>query len=241
MRTQGRSGILGRPRAVTMKRIVCLANSRKPGGRCVAGKTMDYRTWVRPVSDPAGGSIADEDRHYEDGRDVDLLDVIDIPILGAVATPLQAENWQIDPRWYWTRVDQLAASRLEELADAPGALWLNGFSTVPGKNDRIPDERVDALESGVSLHFIRVPNLRIRVITPGIAFGDHKRKVRGAFRWSGEDYDFTITDPVIEARFKAGPDGEFAQGERYLTVSLAEPDRGFAYKLIAAVIAPANG
>ena len=38
----------------TVKRIVCLANSRKRGGRCVAGKELlaDGRAggWIRPVS-----------------------------------------------------------------------------------------------------------------------------------------------------------------------------------------------
>ena len=31
-------------------KIVCLANSRKISGRCIAGKIMDSGKWIRPVS-----------------------------------------------------------------------------------------------------------------------------------------------------------------------------------------------
>ena len=40
--------------ATMVKRIVCLANSRRPGGRCVAGKEIledgQIGGWIRPVS-----------------------------------------------------------------------------------------------------------------------------------------------------------------------------------------------
>ena len=32
------------------KDIICLANSRKLNGRCVAGKDVTGNTWVRPLS-----------------------------------------------------------------------------------------------------------------------------------------------------------------------------------------------
>jgi hypothetical protein len=37
-----------------IKRLVCLANSRKSGGRCIAGRellTGNLGEWIRPVSD----------------------------------------------------------------------------------------------------------------------------------------------------------------------------------------------
>ena len=36
--------------------MLCLANSRKEGDRCVAGLRSDG-TWIRPVSTPQGGAL----------------------------------------------------------------------------------------------------------------------------------------------------------------------------------------
>ena len=46
----------------TVKRIVCLANSRKLHGRCVAGREWDgdrVGPWLRPVSARAGQAVSD--------------------------------------------------------------------------------------------------------------------------------------------------------------------------------------
>jgi hypothetical protein len=37
--------------------IVCLANSRKAGGRCIAGVRTDTGAWVRPVSSGREGTL----------------------------------------------------------------------------------------------------------------------------------------------------------------------------------------
>ena len=53
------------------KQILCLANSRKFGGRCIVGKEMlPDRTlaWVRPVSDAPKGEVLPEKMQYPDGK-----------------------------------------------------------------------------------------------------------------------------------------------------------------------------
>lgn len=47
-------------------RMICLANSRKIGGRCVAGIDVNTGEWVRPVRDN-GGALTLDDISYEDG------------------------------------------------------------------------------------------------------------------------------------------------------------------------------
>ena len=48
-----------------VKRIVCLANSRKLNGRCLAGKEFGGKgvgTWIRPVGAREHGEVSEYER-----------------------------------------------------------------------------------------------------------------------------------------------------------------------------------
>lgn len=221
------------------KQIVCLANSRKPGGRCVAGKETgvgSYGPWIRPVSARPGAEVNLEERQYENGGDPNILDIIDIPMLAPVPKVHQTENHMIDPQFYWTKRGTLGWADIPLLLDAPPALWANGISTYHGANDQITPAVAATFQN--SLWLIQPENLTIRVLTPGAAFGNNKRKVRADFRYHGVHYNFMVTDPPVENTFLARENGEYPiQQETFLCVSLTEGHTdNYCYKLIATVI-----
>jgi hypothetical protein len=219
------------------KRIVCLANSRKLQGRCVAGKELVNGTpgvWIRPVSARPSEEVSEEERRYENGQDPRVLDVIDVPLLEPRPKDYQQENWLLDPQFYWVKIGEVAWRDLPGYLDTARTLWINGISSYNGQNDRIPLEQAQTLES--SLKLIHVNDLHLRVFKPGEAFGNPKRRVQGRFSWNGTCYRLWVTDPAVERNYLAMEDGEYMVGEAYLTISLGEPYEGCSYKLIATVI-----
>lgn len=225
-----------------VKRILCLANSRKLNGRCVAGRECaggQPGAWVRPVSAREHEEVSEYERQYLDGSDPRVLDIIDIPLLGAKPNGYQQENWLIDPKQYWVKAGRAVWADLANFADPPSSLWINGHSTYNGLNDHIPLSLVSALNS--SLRLVRVAILRLSVFKPGEAFGNRKRRVQGRFEHAGAEYRLWVTDPTYEQRFLAKADGDYDLGECFLTVSLGEPYNDACYKLIAAIIEPEIG
>lgn len=225
----------------TVKRIACLANSRKLNGRCIAGIELakgGRLGWVRPVSAREHEEVSEYERQYEDGSDPQLLDVIDVPLLAPRPKHFQQENWLLDAERYWTRVKRLGWNDLPGFVDPAGPLWLDGDSTYNGSNDRVSMTHVDRVTS--SLRFLQVDRLTLRVFRPGAAFGNSKRRVQGRFNHAGALYHLWVTDPIYERAYLARPDGEHQIGESFLTVSLGEPYEGFSYKLIAAIIEQAG-
>ena len=225
-----------------VKRIVCLANSRKLHGRCVAGREwVDGRAgrWIRPVSGREHQEVSEYERQYEDGSDPRVLDVIDVPVLESRPASFQSENWLLDPEYYWEKVSRLPWLDLPLLADPVSPLWIDGHGTYHGLNDKIPLELADSIED--SLKLIHVSELQLSVFKPGEAFGNAKRRVQGRFRHAGSWYFLWVTDPVYERRYLAKLDGKYSIDECFLTVSLGEPFGGAIYKLIASIIASQPG
>ena len=229
------------------KRIVCLANSRKLAGRCIAGRewTPDegVGNWVRPVSARTGQEVSEYERQYEDGSDPKVLDIINVPVIEPKpeAEGAQTENWLLDPEFYWRKEGAYSWFDLPVLVDPIEPLWVDGHNTYNGVNDKIPMANLKAVSS--SLRLLHLDRLELKVFAPGEAFGNSKRRVQGQFTHARRDYALWVTDPVHERAYLAKLDGSYEIGECYLTINLGEEYDGFRHKLIAAIIecAGANG
>lgn len=220
------------------KTVLILANSRKlEPGRCIAGiEIIDGHVgpWVRPVSARPHGEVSKYERHYENGDEPELLDIVRIGLLRPVPVNYQSENWLLDPSVYWEKVGQESNGALGQFLDGRH-LWLDGTtSTRAGLHDEVPLSV--AVDHTDSIRLIYVEDLRYRVFAPGADFGNPKRRVQAYFTHGGIEYRLWVTDPGVEDALLASPDGFHAVGAAYLTISLGEPHNGYAYKLVAAVM-----
>ena len=83
---------------------------------------------------------------------------------------------------------------------------------------------------------MNLESISFSVFAPGATFGNPKRRVHAMFDHAEASYAVWVTDPVIEREYLAKDDGSYAEGACHITVSLGERDKGFCYKLVAAVI-----
>ena len=221
--------------ALTVRRIVCLANSRMPGGSCIAGRVLESDgrpgPWVRPVSGQENEGVAASASRYVDGGTPSLLDVMDVPVLKAHPKGHQQENWLLDPNRRWTKAGSIDLVHLPKWVEEVETLWVNGCSTSKGQNDRVTTSDASSLNN--SLCLIKV-NLTVCVF-------DHynRRRVQGRFRHKGTNYWMWVTDDDYEREYLQQPDGTYQLGECYVTISLGGANEdGYAYKLTAAILRP---
>lgn len=235
--------LFGRPAPAPsyFKTIVCLANSRRNAGRCLAGKEVlgsaFTHTWIRPVSERLSQEISEEERRYKDGTDPEVLDIMSIPLLEAGSRGHQTENHVIDSGFYWRKEGGLLWQDLAAAVDqVSGDLWVNGFSSHHGTNDRIPEKIASKLTN--SLLLVRPQALAIKVAVEGSDSGGPKRKIRASFALNGRKYLLAVTDPIVETDYLSKPDGYYPIADAYLCVSAGEGFMGYCYKLVAAIVRP---
>ena len=209
-----------------MQRIVCLANSRKNSGRCVAGKEFPAPgKWVRIISSRPTAELSEPEIQYKGGMIPELLDVIDIPVRAPVPHSFQTENVEVDPSRAWAKAGTFPQANLRTLLDSPADLWLTN-----GPGDRVLLEQASAF--GYSLRFIQADAVALSVRTEGVA----RWQVRATFDLEGTSYHLPVTDPEMERRTFAQPDLALNLGLSFLTISLGEPFHNHCYKLVAAII-----
>lgn len=75
--------------------IICLANSKKLGGRCIVGLRLDGKGWIRPVGPSETGELYPEHYILDDGTAPKLLDILTIYVSHPDPKPYQPENWLI--------------------------------------------------------------------------------------------------------------------------------------------------
>ncbi|MBF0162542.1 MAG: hypothetical protein HQL88_09660 [Magnetococcales bacterium] len=217
------------------KTIVCLANSRKTGGTCVAGKEWhngQFGPWVRPVSHRPSQELSFMEQCCQHHDRPLPLDIVTIPCLDAEPLPHQPENHRIDHRRRWQLQAKMAWSQLREGLDQPESLWGVGESSRGKSHDRLA---VQQAPLAASLYLIATERISLAV-APRSGRPDAKRVMVGRFEYRGHPYALDITDPVMEGLYLSRPDGLYTIANPVLCISLGHTWEGYHYKLIAAVL-----
>jgi hypothetical protein len=224
--------------SIYQKAILCLANSRRPGGSCVAGKEYaggKTSAWIRPINTAHEGAISDHDKVYQDNSHAELLDIVQMTLEKPVPHLHHQEDHQIDPGKYWKKTGRATWGQIVNATDTvKGALWSDGDHSFHGRNDKVSEEIAATLKG--SLYLIAPTRLDLVVGYESAYQAPDVRRVRADFDYNGTRYNFVVTDPVIEDEYFAKADGSYRVNDARLCISLAEILHGSATKLVAAVI-----
>lgn len=225
--------------------IICLANSKKRGGRCVAGLRTDGKGWLRPIGWNDEGILYKKDFTFASGEEIAPLNVARIGCAWAKSKPHHPEDWLIT-RQPW----ELAA---RSLSHQQRDWLLTQVETAPlllgSPSDRIPYTAF--LNAPATRSLALVAPDRETTLWEIRRSNNGERRLRVTFTLAGTRYNLAITDLAWEQRLLSLPVGVHswqAVGLRpdetlLLTVSLSEPFQRdddaerCCYKLVAAVLA----
>ena len=217
------------------KYFICLANSYKHGGRCIAGIEVvpqsdgslvvvrhdDGRPkWIRPVSMSANGEIPN---HLAESFKIFSL----VKLTEVEPCPDKAHTEDV----HCTRMEICPFELLPTKAFLNQLLDTQHQAVFYYRGKGIPATIIDRLD--YSLMLIHPDN--------ACAYCDEERensKYRMKFTYYGSNYDFPITDPVFLEQFKKSPDSYVDLKGVYLVLSLGLEFEGFHYKLVATVVIP---
>ena len=224
------------------KRLICLANARKRGGRCVAGRELladgSVGPWIRLVSNRKSHALWTFEYKYENDREAAVLDIVDVGVLAPRPTGYQTENWLMDDRFKWVKAGAYPLADLPKLACRPDSLWLTGDQSKDSENNKMEISQMILQDVLDSLRLVRAENLTLRVLEQQLRNGRSRRRVQARFVHARDSYGLWVTDPKYEKEYKKMDLGEYPLGPCWVTVSLSEPfNAGKAcYKLAAAII-----
>ncbi len=217
----------------SLRRLVCLANSRKHGAYCVAGIDVDTGRWVRPVSELDDGRV--ERRTMQIGETIPRPgDLIEIPL--ADSGPdygFECENRSILPG-PWRRLEVLKPIELMTHCSTERPILHTGENHVTVQYLRsLPFERRRTLQL--------VEAFELETFNGGPS-------AQGGSRWNasfvsaaGDRLNARITDLALIEKLE---NGYVPAGHCLVTVSLSMPyrkegwdgDGDPCWKLVAAVI-----
>ena len=219
------------------KYFICLANSYKRGGRCIAGVEIVFDNndrwklvrdddgrprWIRPIARTIYGEIPNFL-----GENIKVFSIV--RLTNVVPCPEKAHTENV----YYSHIEQY------NYAISQDSNVINLL--IDTKHQSLFHNRGRA----VSTKMIAGINYSLMLIHPdkASAYIDENReksKNRMRFTYYGTEYDFPITDPTFIDCLKKSADKYTNINDVYLTLSLGLEFEGWHHKLVAGVIIPTD-
>jgi len=207
--------------------IICLANSYKHGGRCIAGIDLETGEWIRPVPNTPEQAITPNMRLIN-GNEPRVLDIIEVPLENyGPDNGCQRENRLLLPG-RWKKVGQVVARNMLRYCEDDSLILHNHDNNVaPEFFSQMPKSQWKSLQlvHNSSVTFVRNP------------WGKWRAHLRDAARVS---LDLKVTDPIVLEKLR---NAENISRDCILTVSLATPwkpkdseEPQLCYKMVAGVV-----
>ncbi len=216
--------------------IICLANSKKLSGRCIAGLRTDGKGWLRPVSESDDGTLFHNHYLMAGNREPRPLDIVTVPLVKARPEPHQPENWTCANR-PWRFNKRMSPKDFKSFAKD----YIISDGVIFGCTNRcVAFEKLVSTPISKSLMLIKPSDLKWRV-----TIYRENKKPRACFNFGNQSYDLPVTDPVWRSQISnlglgdhnVEETGISGESEVLLTLSLGEPfDDGCCYKLVSAII-----
>lgn len=219
------------------KHFICLANSYKRGGRCVAGVEIDIDAdnrwsvrkdttgkpiWIRPIDRHTEyGEIPEGDAHF-----LPLLSIVKITDVIPCPQYAHSEDAYFDSMF-----------PIGKVLPYPEVMWQLA--------DYVHPVLFYDSEYSISIDAYNRGDYSLMLIHPeSFSFHLDPTKARAkyfmTFRYNGVTYDFSVTDPYFYAYINQNPDALESLSDVYLVLSLGLEYEERHHKLIAAVIIPSK-
>lgn len=207
-------------------RIVCLANSYKEGGRCIAGIELNKNNelphdlkWIRPVCNTLHGEIPTMLVQH-----IKPLDILKFKIIANASEGFQSENVLFDKKSL-KRIGSFDHSKLPDLC------FYHSPFLFESKGKAISEEGIGQLEHSLILISTSVFEIIERKYEEKL-----NSQIRIKFDYNSNEYDLPVTDPLFLDKYKNNKDLLLGIPLLYLVVSLGILHEGWHYKLVASIL-----
>jgi hypothetical protein len=194
---------------MTTKTMVVLAISKKPGGRCLAGKELFWQgnawevgSWIRPVMTENSGAVPEAQMAFAMGRLPRLLEIIELPLAKPVPMRDQPENWLIElpvQALSWKSRGFFAWKEVQQLLDRPAGLWHERADAR-----RVKSGYVSTMGQPASLYLIKPDRIQsIKVWSTPSQFEPTgvRRRRRTVLVYAGTMHELAVDDTDFENRY----------------------------------------
>jgi hypothetical protein len=212
-----------------IRRFVCLANSFKEGGRCLAGIELDqnnhpitengHTKWIRPICNTQHEEVHTHLCSHINILDIIEIDIINFPNIGSY----HSEN---------ALFHESALHVVGKYTDSLIGLCDNRRLIFGNRGKAVSQEAITNLT--YSLMFIRTD--QFEVVGRTYENTSERTQIRLVFSYHGNQYDFPVTDPDLLNRLRTNPDFLKVYNEAFLCLSMTIPWNDWYYKLVAGAI-----